>query len=231
MSAWLVCPSVQSPSGSIRWRQTLWCRHRVTVVSGRRGPKTWYHKPPTPLRDAGTPVARHCHRDNYPHASLDACCRHRACGLWMHHGNAAGRGDGVVRRAPPAEGSWSRSDLRKRTKLNVSSMTSQLHVWSLSMALLPNLSMNLKITGNEDNKDLSCYKSFSIMSFIPDDTQCLIVVLSLTCVGFRSLFLKDFRNIQWINTICKKTNYRYRWKEEFILINKKITVVTWSRFF
>lgn len=116
MSAWLVCPSVQSPSGSIRWRQTLWCRRRVTVVSGRRGPKTWYHKPPTPHRDAGTPVARHCHHDNYPHASLDACCRHRACGLWMHHGNAAGRGDGAVGRAPPAEGSWSRSDLRKRSK-------------------------------------------------------------------------------------------------------------------
>lgn len=142
MSVWLVCPSDQSHSGSIRWRQTLWCRRQVTVVSGRRTPKTWYHKPPTPLRDAGTPVARHCHHDNYPHASPDACCRHRACGLWMHHGNAAGRGDGAVGRVPPAEGSWSKSDLRKRSKIIMSSMTSQLHVWSLWMTLPLNLSMN-----------------------------------------------------------------------------------------
>lgn len=151
MSVWLVCPSVQSPSGSIHWRQTLWCRRQVTVVSGRRGPKMWYHKPPTPLQDAGRPVAHHCHHDNYPHASPDACCRHRACGLWMHCGNAAGRGDGAVGRAPPAEGSWSKSDLRKRSKIIMSSMTSQLHVWNLWMMLPPNLSMNLKITGNEDN--------------------------------------------------------------------------------
>lgn len=172
MSAWLVCPSVQSPSGSIRWRQTLWCRHQVTVVSGRRGPKTWYHKPPTLLQDAGTPVARHCHHDNYPHASLRACFRHRACGLWMHHGNAAGRGDGAVGRLLPAEGSWSRSDLRKRSK-----GWFQIFVFDRLQEYSPSAK---KIHSSSPN-----------------------------CTG-------------WM--------FRY-FKLEFILINKKITVVTWSRFF
>lgn len=103
---------VQSPFVSRSWRQKLWCRLQGTVVSGRHDPRTWPHKPPNPLPDAHTPVVRHCHHGNCPRAFPTGRCRHRACGLWRHCGNAAGSGDAEAQRGGPAVGFWSMSDLR-----------------------------------------------------------------------------------------------------------------------
>lgn len=101
----LLCHHVRSPFVSRSWRQTLWCTHRGTVVSDRHDPRMWHRKPPNPLLGAHTPTDLHCHHGNCPHASRAECCRHRACGLWKLHGNAAGSDDEEEGRGGPAVGS------------------------------------------------------------------------------------------------------------------------------
>lgn len=101
----LCCHYVQSLCVSRSWRQRLWCRRLGTVVCGRHGPRMWLQKQPNLLQDAHTPKGLHCHHGNCLHASLAGCYQRRACGLWRHYENAAGSGDGEVRRGAPAVGS------------------------------------------------------------------------------------------------------------------------------